>query len=81
MKKTVHCGKPVSDLSYCRASYNTLYGKIISDWHIDERGNFKLNVEIPVNTSATIVLPQWGKECAKEPIQVLSGSYSFKVLK
>ena len=72
---------PVSDLSYCRASYNTLYGKIISDWHIDERGNFKLNVEIPVNTSATIVLPQWGKECAKEPIQVLSGSYSFKVLK
>ena len=60
---------------YKRQSYNPLYGKIISDWHIDERCNFKLNVEIPVNTSATIVLPQWGKECAKEPIQVLSGSY------
>lgn len=51
---------PVADLKYCKASYNSLYGRISSDWKIDEKGNFSLKVDVPVNTSATITLPKWG---------------------
>jgi alpha-L-rhamnosidase len=51
---------PVPDLKYCKASYNTLYGKISSDWKIDKDGNFNLKIDVPVNTSATIIFPKWG---------------------
>ncbi len=74
--------KPVADLKYCKASYNTLYGKINSEWEIDRDGNFKLKVEVPVNTSATVILPEWGD--AKEklaPSEVPSGIYHFVVSK
>lgn len=72
---------PVSDLTYCKASYTSLYGKIKSDWEIDKEGNFTLTVDIPANTSATIVLPKWGKTSAGEPFEVLSGLYNFTVSK
>lgn len=52
--------KPINDLKYCRASYNSLYGKIGSDWEIDKDGNFNLKIDVPVNTSATVILPEWG---------------------
>lgn len=44
------------NLTWCKAKYNTLYGEITSYWKIDGK-KFVYNVEIPVNTSATVVLP------------------------
>lgn len=73
--------KPVGDLKYCKASYNTLYGKVSSDWEIDKEGNFTLKVEIPVNTSATIVFPRWGKNQVLVPVERRSGSYTFTIPK
>jgi len=58
--------KPIPDLKYCKASYNTLYGKIVSDWKIDENGSFNLIIEVPVNTSATVILPEWGNGIVSE---------------
>lgn len=52
--------KPVSDLQYCKASYNSQYGKIVSDWNIDKDGNFNLRILVPANTTATVILPEWG---------------------
>ena len=46
----------VGDISYAKTSYLTPYGMIKSDW-TKKTGVFTLNVEIPVNTSATIYLP------------------------
>lgn len=50
---------PVPGLNYCRASYDSLYGKISSDWKLDEDGNFHLKIDVPVNTTATVIFPQW----------------------
>ncbi len=44
------------DLSWVKANYQTLYGKIGIDWK-KERKKITLKVEIPGNTSATIVFP------------------------
>ncbi len=49
--------KLVPELTFCRASYNTLYGKIRSGWKIDKNGNINLNIDIPVNTTATVIFP------------------------
>lgn len=72
---------PVADLKYCRASYCTLYGKINSDWEVDEDGHFNLKVDVPVNTSATVILPKWGDCVTSESINLTSGSHHFSILK
>lgn len=40
----------ITSLKYCKATYDSLYGKIRSSWKIDENGNLNLQVEIPANT-------------------------------
>ena len=40
----------------CSGSYQSLYGPVRSDWRI-EADSFELTVEVPVNTTATVILP------------------------
>lgn len=49
--------QPVDELKYSNASYRSQYGLIRSNWHFDNDKNFRLTVEIPANTTATIYLP------------------------
>lgn len=51
---------PVAELNSCKASYDSLYGRICSEWKVGKDGNLNLRVEIPANTSATVVIPRWG---------------------
>ena len=44
------------DLSHVSASYNSIYGQIVSRWQIKDN-NLYLNVEIPSNTTATVFVP------------------------
>jgi len=44
-------------LTFCKASYNSLYGNIVSDWKVEKDGTFSITVEIPANTTATVVIP------------------------
>jgi alpha-L-rhamnosidase len=47
---------PVGDLKWVQATHNSPYGKISSEWHRD--GNkFDWRIEIPANTTATIIVP------------------------
>jgi alpha-L-rhamnosidase len=46
----------VGNLSYVRATYDSIHGPIVSDWKLD-RGKFNLHVEIPANTTATVYVP------------------------
>ncbi len=70
------------------------YGEIVSDW--ERHGNeFELNVEIPVNTTATIYLPAARNSVVKENrktikasyvegkaiVKIGSGRYNFRVIK
>lgn len=53
--------QPSGTLTWAKGSYNSINGHIASDWK-SEKNRFLLNVEIPVNTTATIVLPTKSQE-------------------
>ena len=63
-KKIQIAPQAVGDVTWAKASYNSIRGKIVSDWKITTaRGDarptkkFTLRVKIPANTTATIILP------------------------
>ena len=46
----------VGNLTWARASYNSVRGKITSEWHVDGERLY-LQIEIPAGTTATIFVP------------------------
>jgi alpha-L-rhamnosidase len=46
----------ISDVNWVKAHYNSVRGKIISEWNRDEN-SFNLNITIPVNSTATVYFP------------------------
>jgi alpha-L-rhamnosidase len=55
----------VKDLNWVRCSYNSVRGRILSNWK--REGNLlKLEVEIPANTTATVYVPASGPGQVKE---------------
>lgn len=61
---------PGGNLEWVNASYKSIIGKVEVKWEISE-GKLKLQVNIPCNTTATIILPD-GKK-----YEVEAGSYEF----
>ena len=55
-KKILIHPQPVGDLTWVRASYDSIRGAITSEWR-RENGKFTLDVTIPANTTATVFLP------------------------
>ena len=55
-KKIIIQPAPVGDLTWVKAHHDCPYGRISSEWHW-EAGIFRLEVEVPPNTTATICLP------------------------
>jgi hypothetical protein len=47
---------PVGDITWVRAQFNSIRGKIVSDWK-REGDKFALKVSIPANTTATVFVP------------------------
>lgn len=56
---------PVGDLTWARARYDSARGVIVSDWQV-EGGSFRLSVKVPVNTTATVVIPTAAAERVRE---------------
>lgn len=57
--------QPVGDVTWAKASYDSIRGKIVSDWK--RNGNqFTLNVIIPPNTTAKIFIPAKSVKDVKE---------------
>lgn len=48
--------QPSQKLSYAKASYESVYGTIASGWEMKD-GKMKVDMKVPANTTATIVLP------------------------
>ena len=48
--------QPVGDITWAKASLDSIQGKIVSSWSIRDK-RFILNVTIPANTAATIFMP------------------------
>jgi len=56
-KKIIIAPQPVGDVTRAKASYNSIRGKIVSDWKRGNDGKFILQVTIPANTTAEIFVP------------------------
>jgi alpha-L-rhamnosidase len=81
---------PVGDVTWAKASYNSIRGKIVSDWKVDGK-NFTLKITIPANTIAAVYVPAKSEETVKNDgahflrmengravFYLQSGSYEFK---
>jgi alpha-L-rhamnosidase len=80
-------------MTSARGEYDSVYGKIVSDWNGKLVGPFSLKVMVPANTSAKVFLPvisgahvtedgnavETRQEGESYVVQVGSGSYSFEV--
>jgi len=66
-----HVGQEEPRLTWVRASYETGYGTISVHWRLTDR-LFEMEVEIPVNTTATIIVPFSNDIC-----EVASGTHVF----
>ncbi|MBS7566700.1 glycoside hydrolase family 78 protein [Mucilaginibacter sp. Bleaf8] len=62
--------QPGGKLTSASGQLETLYGTVTSAWQI-EKGNFNLDVNIPVNTTATVIMPD------KSRHETGSGYYHF----
>jgi alpha-L-rhamnosidase len=48
--------QPVGDLNWVKASYDSVHGKVVSEWS-RAAGKFKLRVRVPVGATGTVFLP------------------------
>jgi alpha-L-rhamnosidase len=82
-----------SRMTAARAEYESVYGKIVSDWKGTPAGPFSLRITIPANASAKVFLPAIDgahitesgnsiatqKEDGASVVHVGSGTYDFEV--
>lgn len=76
--------KPVNGMNYARATYQSPYGTILSEW-TKQNETYEVSIAIPENTTATVLLPQakigyfderdrGDESCAyKSPVQMPDG--------
>ena len=72
--------QPVGDVTWAKASYNSVRGKIESGWKRDGK-RFSLNVTVPANATATVYLPAKSAESVKESGRMASGQAGVKFLR
>jgi hypothetical protein len=72
--------EPVGDVLNAEASYLSPYGTISTKWK-KEDGAFELNIEIPVNTTATVYLPASERSEITERGKPISNRDDVKILK
>ncbi|MFE9204419.1 family 78 glycoside hydrolase catalytic domain [Micromonospora sp. NPDC007230] len=58
--------QPGGGLTSARASYRSAQGVIGSDWNLDARGDLRLRVTVPANTTATVRIPAPGRHAVTE---------------
>ena len=79
-KQIIIAPQPVGDVTWAKASYNSIRGKIVSDWKRD--GNkFTLNVTIPANTTAMIFVPGRAADAVTESGKTAGHSKVVKFLR
>jgi alpha-L-rhamnosidase len=90
-KRFIICPEPVQGIGWVKAEHDSPYGMIRSAWR-RQGGGLRLEVEVPVNTSATVYLPVKPEAknvvAAMAPVasdrdrmafKVGSGHYSFEI--
>jgi len=70
----------ISRVDWVNASYNSIHGKIISQWEREDK-SFTLNITIPVNTTATVYLPAEDSTVISESGSEISGIKEVQFIK
>ena len=70
----------VGDLTWAKAAYHSVRGLIKSDWSFED-GTFKLDVEIPANTTATVYIPAKNNQTVTESGRPASDSEGVQFLR
>ena len=63
----------VGDLTWVKANYNSIHGTIESSWRL-EKDEFRLDVTVPANTTATVYVPAKDAESVMESRQPAASS-------
>jgi alpha-L-rhamnosidase len=71
---------PVGDLTFVKASHNSPYGEIASDWKRDG-DRFAWSVTVPVNATATVYVPANEAASVKESDRPASETPGIKYLR
>ncbi|MFD0835674.1 family 78 glycoside hydrolase catalytic domain [Mariniflexile aquimaris] len=79
-KKIRIAPQPGNPLKSAAATYNTPYGKVSSSWKI-ENNQFHLDVVVPPNTTATILIPANAKEELRLNGEVFKQDSNVKLIK
>jgi alpha-L-rhamnosidase len=69
----------VGDLTSAEASYNSVRGRIASDWKV-EKGRLDLEITVPVNTMATVYVPAADPATVKEGGEPAAEAEGVKVV-
>ena len=59
------CPRPISEVSWCRAGYDSIRGRIVSDWRC-KGDQFTLHITVPANSTATVIVPTTHPEAVEE---------------
>lgn len=70
---------PVGDLKWVNAWHQSMYGKILSNWSLDN-DQFNLQVSIPPNTTATVHLPTKDKDGIKVNGQDINQVHGIRII-
>jgi hypothetical protein len=79
-QKIVIHPQPVGDVTWVKASYNSIRGKIATEWQRGG-GKFILKVTIPANTTATVFVPAKSQEQVLESGRPAAQSAGVKFLR
>ncbi len=72
--------QPVGDLKWVKASYDSVHGKVVSEWS-READKFKLRVQVPVGAEATLFLPAKDTTRVTEGDRPVEGAAGVKLLR
>ena len=64
---------PEIRLGYLDCSYDSVYGKYVSNWSIEADGKLTFHIEIPFGCEAEVILPE------QENKLLCAGSYDFRI--
>ncbi len=71
---------PATGLTWARGSFDSVHGKIVSDWKITD-GQFTLRATIPANTTATVYIPTANESSVKESGKPAGSAAGVKFLR
>lgn len=72
--------RPCDGLSWVKAEYSSIRGKIVSDWKMGKR-QFTLRISVPVGTTATVYVPARDAASVTESGKLTSQSRGTKFVK